>query len=128
LKTIRVILWILVALYALAIFVVSSLRAPIPAEFSERNWDKALHAVEFFGFGLLLYLAFRSSFSQRSAAWCFAAALLVGSFYGMTDEFHQRFVPTRCSDIHDAAADMTGSAIGAGLALTIRKGNKNAGN
>ena len=36
-------------------------------------------------------------------------------FYGMTDEFHQMFVPGRTSSIDDLFADTIGAFIGAGL-------------
>ena len=42
-----------------------------------------------------------------------AAAL--GAAYGVTDEFHQSFVPGRTPELRDVAADALGSAAGAGL-------------
>ena len=42
-----------------------------------------------------------------------AAAL--SAAYGVTDEFHQSFVPGRTPELRDLAADALGSAAGAGL-------------
>jgi VanZ family protein len=41
------------------------------------------------------------------------AAVLVASFYGVTDEFHQSFVPNRQSDARDVLADTAGATVAA---------------
>jgi VanZ family protein len=54
----------------------------------------------------------------RAARW----AALLGSLYGLTDEFHQRFVPHRSAELGDWAADTLGAALGALLAwLVLRR-------
>jgi VanZ family protein len=39
-------------------------------------------------------------------------AMLIASGYGVTDEFHQRFVPNRTCDVVDWVADTLGSSAG----------------
>lgn len=40
-------------------------------------------------------------------------AILISSLYGVSDEYHQLFVPGRSFDVLDIAADAIGSVIGA---------------
>jgi VanZ family protein len=42
------------------------------------------------------------------------AAIAISSLYGVTDEYHQVFVPGRTFDLLDMAADAFGSMLGAG--------------
>ena len=60
---------------------------------------------------MLLHLSFRNSkhvFLRRYAA---ILAILVGIFYGITDEFHQSFVPGRSSSEWDVLADSVGVGV-----------------
>lgn len=70
------------------------------------------HFVAYGGLTLLLRRALTLS-GARNATWW---ALLFAVFYGLSDEFHQSFVPGRHSDPLDLAVD----AIGAGVALLGR--------
>ncbi len=67
----------------------------------------ALHLAEYSLLGLLLFRALR----QRPDA--LLAASILGLAYGLTDEFHQAFVPTRTSSLGDGLADGLGSILGA---------------
>jgi VanZ family protein len=95
-------------LYAAGIFALSSIPAlsppPVGFEFS----DKLYHFVEFFGFGLVLIRAFANSGSALLSSRPFAAAVIVGIFYALTDEFHQYFVPNREVELWDVVADALG--------------------
>jgi len=68
--------------------------------------DKVLHIILFFGFGLLIYLTLRSS--GKTVVNAFIFAILLGSLYGVSDEFHQMFVPHRTASAMDLTADITG--------------------
>ncbi len=68
--------------------------------------DKLLHIMLYFGFGLLLYLTLRSS--GRSIASAVMLSVFIGALYGVSDEFHQVFVPGRSAGAMDIAADVTG--------------------
>jgi VanZ family protein len=51
----------------------------------------------------------------RDVSWrAVVAAILIASLYGVSDEYHQRFVPGRSFDTLDMAADLIGSIVGAG--------------
>ncbi len=73
--------------------------------------DKVGH---FLVFGLLATLLCRLGQGWRAAGW----ALLAASLFGMTDEWHQGFVPGRAPDVFDWVAD----TLGAALAVTLYAG------
>lgn len=107
-------LWGPALAFMAAIFGLSSMSAPpSPANVS----DKLEH---FVAYGVLALLTLRATSGGRWAgvswtavavAWCIAVG------YGISDEFHQSFVPGRTADPADVAADAVGAAtalIGAG--------------
>lgn len=78
--------------------------------------DKAIHAFVYFILAALYLRALLySGFRLTLGTLALAAAL--SSLYGMTDEWHQAYVPTRQSDIGDWVAD----TVGAGLILFTQK-------
>src|SRR5207249_3243393 len=77
--------------------------------------DKHEH---FFFYGILAALALRA---LAKGEWrgiqttTVIGAVLISSLYGVSDEFHQRFVPGRTYEVGDMVADAIGSAAAAGL-------------
>ncbi len=109
----RLMLWLPPVLWAAAIFTVSSFpssRLPgrIPSELG--------HLGEYFVLGALIYLALRIDLPPGRAL---AAAVVLASVFGMTDEFHQAFVPTRTPDPADWATDTLGAFLGASVAWWV---------
>ena len=93
-----------------AIFVASAQsNPPVPPVLP----DKVLHAIAYFGFGILVFRAVARRFPARVTWRRAAASLAITIAYGVTDELHQLAVPSRSADALDLAAD----AIGASLAL-----------
>ncbi len=117
--------WSLVIAYAAFIFFMSSLPHPLPESVQKYFSDWILHGVEYGVFGFLLIRALEGSFEKKSRSFLFAAALLLGILYGVSDEWHQYFVPNRNSSAHDVAADGIGVFLGA---LIWVKRNPHAGN
>ena len=84
--------------------------------------DYVAHFIEYFGFGVLLFWwRSRAGALAQMRSKAFWQALLLGSFYGATDEFHQYFVPGRWSSWHDWFADTLGVAAGALAAILFIK-------
>ena len=75
------------------------------------------HFTEYFVFGAALFNALRLHFSIPHCAW---AAIALASAYGITDEIHQIFVPTRTCDPMDWIVDTCAAACAVGLILLIR--------
>ncbi len=74
--------------------------------------DKLFHVV---AFGMLGFLAAGSLHASRDdyatrQVWLVVLAV---TLYGISDEFHQYFVPGRSADIYDVVADATGGLLGA---------------
>ena len=88
------------------IFFASSLPAPpIPTEVS----DVSLHGVSYFGLTLLLIRALAANRWSGVTAITLAAAWVIAVVYGVTDEWHQSFVPNRHAELRDLVADAIGA-------------------
>lgn len=70
-------------------------------------WDKLLHTVGYAGLGVLAMRAFHGGFTPPRLAptLCAAAAVIM---WGISDEFHQSFVPGRDASAWDVLADSVG--------------------
>lgn len=107
-------LWLPVAAYMGAIFVLSCLPAlPEPPGF--RGIDKPEHFIAYGGLALLLVRALRGWRTGWRPWAVVLAAVAVGAAYGATDELHQLFVPTRRCELLDWASDLLGAATGAAI-------------
>ena len=65
-------------------------------------------------YGALAALAYRllASYQTLPRMWTLGGALLFAVCYGVTDEFHQMFVPGRSATLGDLALDTIGAALG----------------
>ena len=110
--------WLPPVLYAAFIFFLSS----VPGRkylYPFSSADKVLHLVEYAVLGYLITRAFgyNSSGKKRLFVRSFAVCLL----YGLSDEFHQWFVPYRVVSFMDMLANVTGSLLGIGIYIKQRK-------
>lgn len=105
--------WAPVVALMTAIFVASGTPnlTALPGGLSDHLW----HFMAYAALGGLAFRAFaRSSWSGVSAGRACLAWLLAAG-YGLTDEFHQSFVPGRFPAVDDWIAD----AFGAGVAILV---------
>ncbi len=73
-------------------------------------WDKLLHTVGYAGLGMLALRAFHGGFERpRLASTVYAGMAVI--FWGISDEFHQSFVPGRDATAWDVLADAVGFAV-----------------
>ena len=72
------------------------------------TFDKFLHIIEYFIFGILLYFSFHK-FLKYPVIVC----LIIGVFYGLIDELYQSTVHGRSSSGLDVLADIIGLILGA---------------
>ncbi len=90
------------------IFYQSSLtNAPLPRAVS----DKVAHAVGYGVLGALVVRALVGGFPRPVNAAAAVIAVVMSVLYGVSDEWHQSFVPGRTADVSDLVADGTGAAI-----------------
>lgn len=119
-KIVRLLSGALATLWMATIYYLSSHPMPeIDLGFSAQ--DKLVHLL---GYGLLglLLLGTRRPYADGYSMRQVASAALLATLYGLTDEWHQSFVPGRNSDTLDVVADAVGALFGSTLlwALTRR--------
>ncbi|WP_163099473.1 VanZ family protein [Peribacillus alkalitolerans] len=109
-KLIRYMLTILPFLYMVAIWIMSSHPDNVVVELPDSYWDRmikdSLHLVEF---GLLylffvLALAVNGKLTRKMSLF----AAIIAGLYGITDEIHQSFVPSRTPTMIDVVKDIIG--------------------
>ncbi|MDO8725065.1 MAG: VanZ family protein [Candidatus Methanoperedens sp.] len=73
--------------------------------------NQAPHLVYFAGFGFVLYFTLKNSPYQGLRDHACIFAVIIGTLYGASDEFHQSFVPGRHATLPDLLADSIGLII-----------------
>ena len=105
-------LWTPVAAYMAIIFALSSGPSlPLP----RLTTDKMAHAGVYAGLAFLVARAFAGGFPGRITPRTALLAVAVTIAYGVSDEWHQLFVPGRTADRADVVADAIGALVGAGV-------------
>jgi hypothetical protein len=102
--------WLPVMAFAALIFCLSAISKP-QLYFPLLSWaggDKAVHALEYGTLAILCYRAFRNATGYWAAKNAFVLALFASAAYGLTDEWHQYFVPFRSPEGLDLLADSVG--------------------
>jgi len=104
--------WLPVILYCLLIFIQSSYPATQSLP-SIPHMDKLAHTGAYALLGFLFFRVFQTTSIQKNAVLLVIFSALASSLYGISDEIHQYFVPSRTADIVDVLADAAGSVLGA---------------
>ena len=103
--------WFPIIIYCLIIFIQSSY--PSPETVPDLPYmDKLLHFSACAVLGALFLRAFKTTQFKNNIKLVIILSILASSFYGISDELHQYFVPCRNADIMDALADIFGSVCG----------------
>jgi len=114
-------LWLPVLIYMAGIFVASSVPyPPIPTGLP----DTSLHEASYFGLTVLIVRALAKGRWSGITKATLVAAWAIAVAYGVTDEWHQSFVPNRFAEFRDLVADAIGAAaaaIGVGAWGIIRR-------
>src|SRR4030042_741291 len=98
--------WVPTFLWIGIIFFLSSLpESATPGRFLIS--DKVLDAVAYFLLGFLILFALQRTTALKFST-CFWIVLATGAIYGLSDEIHQLYVPTRHFDLKDLLADVIG--------------------
>jgi VanZ family protein len=96
--------------YMIVIFILSSIPNLQPPDLGLSFEDKIAHMLEYSVLGVLLARA--ALWGKPPSAAVFITVFCIGMLYGISDEFHQWFVPNRFASPWDAAADMVGILLG----------------
>ena len=80
------------------------------------DFDWLHHATAYAGLAVVTLRALARGRVAAAGPASVAGAWLIATVYGITDEWHQSFVPGRMADARDLLADGVGAALGLGLA------------
>lgn len=103
-------IWGSVIGYCLLIFVLSAQSDLQPPRVLPS--DKLAHLLEYAVLGWLWARAVKRSRSEWTTAAVLVSALLFAGMYGLSDEWHQYYVPGRHADLGDVFADAVGGMLG----------------
>ncbi|MCK5354014.1 MAG: VanZ family protein [Methyloprofundus sp.] len=98
----------LLILYCSFIYWLSD-QSSLPTPLLFPHQDKLFHAGAYFILAAFTLRAFRHRLT--SLAMLLITSLIFSSLYGLSDEWHQSFVPGRMSDIADWMADTLGATL-----------------
>jgi len=103
--------WLPVALWAVVIFLFSSLPTGTATEIVWTDFviKKTAHMIEYGVLAVLIYRALRAGevVKRNAAYWAIMAAVV----YGVSDEFHQSFTPGRMPRAYDIGFDTIGAVL-----------------
>ena len=103
--------WLPLIIFCLAIFIQSSL--PSYENLPEFKFsDKFLHFSAYAVLGILFFRAFQTLRIKTNTRLLVLLSVVSASLYGISDEIHQYFVPSREADILDVLANALGAACG----------------
>ena len=71
-----------------------------------------MHVAAYAGLGVLTARALAKGLRDVSRGARCCGAIVISSLYGVSDEYHQLFVPGRTFDVLDMLADAIGSVVG----------------
>lgn len=77
------------------------------------------HGVSYAVLGALLMRALAGGTLRGMRAGLIVPAVLIAALYGVSDEFHQSFIPGRMASVSDIVADTIGALLGAGVAAFV---------
>lgn len=117
--------WGPVGIYSLAIFAFSS-RSNLAVLASFPAMDKFIHAAEYAVLGGLWVRAVSQSWRALPTSRVLVSAVLFVTLYGISDEWHQAYVPGRTPGMADALADTAGGTLGS-LGFLCFKARRKAG-
>lgn len=104
--------WAAPILWMAVLFGFSSLPgSSVPGRFASLG-----HLMMYTILGMLLWIALYQPGRTGNAL---AIAIIIASLYGISDEFHQSFVPGRTPDVVDWGVDTLGALLGASLAFVV---------
>ncbi len=107
-------------LYMGLIFALSSFAIDAPSIRAFPFQDKGVHFVEYAALGFLCAHATLNTWPQRHPFRTLALGAFLATAWGLSDEFHQAFVPGRSADHLDLLADAIGATTGASARGLLR--------
>jgi VanZ family protein len=110
--------WVAVVVWMGALFISSS--HPVPEKVGLIP-DKVLHFAAYFALGLLYVNALTNGFAKPMRWREALLAIGLSTIFGVFDEWHQSYVPTRSMSFLDVVFDFLGSSSAAACLLCFRR-------
>jgi VanZ family protein len=99
--------------FAIVLFIFSSISYPPDIKLFVTFDDLVKHTIAYCIFGFFIARALNNQTRYlKLRQKLFLFTFLIGTLYGISDEFHQYFVPGRSSEILDVVADSVGTILG----------------
>ena len=112
--------WPILLAWLVLIFALSSIPNELAPSSHTLPIDKVAHFIEYAVLAFLLVgVGRRVAPDRRATPAIVVAAIALSVAYGITDEWHQGFVPGRDPSLTDLAADAVGAIAGALIALVV---------
>jgi VanZ family protein len=83
--------------------------------------DYYLHGSGYLVLCVLVFLAVHQGFDPSSGPGGYSLPVLITVLYGISDEVHQGFVPSRDSEVKDILSDAVGALLGVVLIILVRR-------
>lgn len=99
------------AAYCVFLYLLSAQSDPPKPDIEIPGLDKVAHFVLYAGLAGLISVGLRRSKAQVPPRVQFFVPIAFSVAYGLSDEFHQSFVPNRHFDVFDLAADVLGALL-----------------
>ena len=96
-------------LYALLIVAASSISGLKSPSLGEFQLDKIIHFLEYFIFALLTFRSVSHLANKALSGKALLISFLLVGLFALGDEFYQRYVPDRVSELPDLIADLLGA-------------------
>ena len=96
-------------LYALLIIAASSISGLKSPSLGDYQLDKIIHFLEYFIFALLTYRSVSHLANKALSGRALLISFLLVGLFALADEFYQKFVPNRVSELPDLIADLLGA-------------------
>ena len=116
---------LLLALAWMAVLFYLSHQPSLDAPMLFPGQDKLFHALAYGVLGFLL-LGSRAPATDGFTEVQIRSSILIASLYGISDEFHQYFIPGRSTDVWDWVADTLGAVIAVSLLAWLSRKWKSA--
>jgi VanZ family protein len=115
--------WMAVITYCVVIWVMSTLRSPLPVPTFDHS-DKVLHLLAFVVLAVLFWRAFAVLNLKSKSMGLVLLTFLCSTAFGVLIEVNQYFLSHRRAEGWDLAADMLGCASGIILCLLFFRGKR----
>ena len=98
-------------IYALAIFLLSSIPGMNMPEYGFLVADKLLHFLEYALFAILIFRSFSQLFHNQKSHYVIIISSFFLILFALFDEYYQKYIPGRQSDVADVILDVLGASL-----------------